>query len=464
MNNHDFIVKENERQKKNKRKQKQFLKNSKAFTLIELLAVIIILAILLIIAIPSVSNYIGDSRKSAYVASAKAYISSARFLLNNGKLKAYDTSATYYIPAKCLQMENDIDSSPYGKWKDRYIVTTFDGRRYDYYWASTDESEVGIELVNEDELDVDKIETGISTISPNVLIDGTDKVLVLNDNCFMGDWIDKTSGQSGGQGGNSGGDTPDVTLPTQINNTTWKLDVLTLRMEQEDCWNSGSNKKRCNVTVYVTNSGETSLTAWTASFILPHNTSIVSNSLSFASLSLDGDKVTLTGLSDFWHFISPGETKSNQIQIEMDRDYNLSLDDGKISYTFLSNDVQEGQSPSGVKGNAEDMNIDLATINVELKRKNYWGNAGDYSAIYDVIITNTSNFDISNWSFDLVLPSQIKVIEAWNVVANNIGDSTYRIGLNEWSNKRNIQAKKSVTISDAFRFGMTDINAMPDIK
>ena len=86
---------------------------------------IIILAILLIIAIPSVSNYIGDSRKSAYVASAKAYISSARLLINNGRLKAYDTSATYYIPAECLAMENETDS-PYGKWKDRYIGVTFD--------------------------------------------------------------------------------------------------------------------------------------------------------------------------------------------------------------------------------------------------------------------------------------------------------------------------------------------------
>ena len=45
--------------------------NKKGFTLIELLAVIIILGILMIIAIPSVTKYISDSRKSAYVDTAK---------------------------------------------------------------------------------------------------------------------------------------------------------------------------------------------------------------------------------------------------------------------------------------------------------------------------------------------------------------------------------------------------------
>ena len=40
---------------------------SKGFILIELLAVIIILGILILIAIPSVTNYINNSRKSTYV-------------------------------------------------------------------------------------------------------------------------------------------------------------------------------------------------------------------------------------------------------------------------------------------------------------------------------------------------------------------------------------------------------------
>ena len=48
--------------------------NKKGFTLIELLAVIIILGVLMIIAIPSVTEYISSSRKSAMVDTADGYI------------------------------------------------------------------------------------------------------------------------------------------------------------------------------------------------------------------------------------------------------------------------------------------------------------------------------------------------------------------------------------------------------
>ena len=50
------------------------MKKKNGFTLIELLAVIIILGILMIIAIPSVTSYINNSRKSAYVDTAKEII------------------------------------------------------------------------------------------------------------------------------------------------------------------------------------------------------------------------------------------------------------------------------------------------------------------------------------------------------------------------------------------------------
>ncbi len=50
------------------------MKKKNGFTLIELLAVIIILGILMIIAIPSVTNYISNSRKSAYVDTAKEIV------------------------------------------------------------------------------------------------------------------------------------------------------------------------------------------------------------------------------------------------------------------------------------------------------------------------------------------------------------------------------------------------------
>ena len=115
------------------------------FTLIELLAVIIILGVLMIIAVPSVTEYISNSRKNAYIATATRYIDGVRNEVNSGKFPVYDKEVTYYIPGSCVTMEKGGDS-PYGKWEDYYVVVTYDGSGYDYYWTSRDETNTGIYL------------------------------------------------------------------------------------------------------------------------------------------------------------------------------------------------------------------------------------------------------------------------------------------------------------------------------
>ena len=114
-------------------------KKKKGFTLIELLAVIIILGILMIIAIPSVTRYINDSRKSAYVDTAKEIVSGTRNLVNEGKLGMYDTTATYYIPADYINTENAL-KSPYGEFSQAYVGVVYDGKGYKYSWISCDDA------------------------------------------------------------------------------------------------------------------------------------------------------------------------------------------------------------------------------------------------------------------------------------------------------------------------------------
>ena len=124
------------------------MKRKNGFTLIELLAVIIILGILMIIAIPSVTSYINNSRKSAYVDTAKQIISGARNMVNEGKLEMYSTDTTYYIPSSCIKTENGGEAeSPYGKFKQAYIGVIYDGKGYDYFWISTDDAGEGVENV-----------------------------------------------------------------------------------------------------------------------------------------------------------------------------------------------------------------------------------------------------------------------------------------------------------------------------
>ena len=165
--------------------------NKKGFTLIELLAVIIILGILMIIAIPSVTKYINDSRKSSYIDTAEELVGAARNLVNDGKLEMYDTDATYYIDIACLKTENGGKAvSPYGDFvkEKAYVVVTFDGKGYEYFWTSIDDSGQGIkDLVRYDKLDTDRIESDlkIDDITINRGLDGRNKVILITErnNC-----------------------------------------------------------------------------------------------------------------------------------------------------------------------------------------------------------------------------------------------------------------------------------------
>ncbi len=165
-----------------KKETKTKLKQKKGFTLIELLAVIIILGILMIIAIPSVTSYISNSRKSAYVDTAKEIAASTRNFVNEGKLEMYNTDITYYIPAVCIETENEA-KSPYGDFEEAYVLVTYNGKGYNYYWMSRDEAGQGVkEPVAISDLNENDIESDIKadSINTDYTKDNTSKVLILD--------------------------------------------------------------------------------------------------------------------------------------------------------------------------------------------------------------------------------------------------------------------------------------------
>ena len=135
------VVKKNAAKKnvKDTPKKKRISKEKKsvkklAFTLIELLAVIVILGVLMLIAIPSVTNYINDSRKDVYVDTVKNYIKGATHLVNSGELDVYDPGATYYIPSSCIGLETG-GNSPFGEFDPAYIIVTYDNNTFNYFYS-----------------------------------------------------------------------------------------------------------------------------------------------------------------------------------------------------------------------------------------------------------------------------------------------------------------------------------------
>ena len=169
------------------------MKKEKGFTLIELLAVIIILGVIMLIAIPSVTRRISDSRKNAYVDTAKEVVKGAVPIVNGGELDMYDTDTTYYIHVNNIPTENGL-TSPYGDFKEAYIGVVYTGEGYQYYWISNDENKQGIkDITPVEDLDKTLIESNIEDLEIREKIEttgigGRSKIKILDEN---GEWEDK---------------------------------------------------------------------------------------------------------------------------------------------------------------------------------------------------------------------------------------------------------------------------------
>ncbi len=149
----------------------------KGFTLIELLAVIIILGILMLIAIPSVTNYINNSRKETYVDTVKEILKGASTLVNSGELDIYDPDTTYYLDIGLIPTENGEAKSPYDEFDEAYVVVTYDGENFDYYFVGNDKADLGVyppekeDVLSKDSIkNVDDIDTGVAIGNRNKIV------------------------------------------------------------------------------------------------------------------------------------------------------------------------------------------------------------------------------------------------------------------------------------------------------
>lgn len=142
------------------------MKNRRGFTLIEILAVIIILGVIMTVAITGVSSYILNSKKEAYIVSARQYVTNAKMNLNTFVYSFKDLDTTYYVHINNLMEEKKSDS-PFGKWIDAYVVVTFNGKTHDFYWVSVDETGNRVNLTKSDELNKDKVASSENLIVNN---------------------------------------------------------------------------------------------------------------------------------------------------------------------------------------------------------------------------------------------------------------------------------------------------------
>lgn len=139
--------------------------NKKGFTLIELLAVIVILAILLAMVIPKVSEYITNSRKDSFVATAKEIIDGVR---NSATSEIYElpigTDDVTIVSLSMVKLEKGKKKSPFnGTLLDKYSyvaivnVGTDEDPDYEYFIALRDSKRYTISLMAEEDITRDSI-------------------------------------------------------------------------------------------------------------------------------------------------------------------------------------------------------------------------------------------------------------------------------------------------------------------
>lgn len=157
------------------------MKNKKAFTLIELLAVIIILGVLMIIAVPSVTEYIQQSRKSSYITTIHQYISGASKKINAAETPMFDVDTTYYLPTSCIALEKGNGVTPFGDIEEGYVIVTYDGFKFDYYFTIRGSSKQGIPITSQSKLKNESILTGVKEIDTTIGIEGKNKIKIITD-------------------------------------------------------------------------------------------------------------------------------------------------------------------------------------------------------------------------------------------------------------------------------------------
>lgn len=143
----------------------------------------------MIIAVPAVSRYITNVRKNAYITTIKEYQSGVTQKVNNLEYSFLDIDTTYYVHIDNVLLEKG-GNSPFGDWLDAYVVVTYNGNGYDYYWTSVDESGYKVILKAIDEITIDDIITDSEKkISNKRAVENRSKIVIIDKN---GNLIEET--------------------------------------------------------------------------------------------------------------------------------------------------------------------------------------------------------------------------------------------------------------------------------
>lgn len=126
-----------------------FKLNNKGFSLIELLAAMVILIILFSSIMVSTGAIIRNSNKKAFIINAKAYANALRENSYQDNLSIDEEDSIFFIDPKYLEMDGTNYESPFGEYVVNYLVVTYDGNKFHYFYVAYDDEGWGVRLGKE---------------------------------------------------------------------------------------------------------------------------------------------------------------------------------------------------------------------------------------------------------------------------------------------------------------------------
>ncbi|MBE6158157.1 MAG: prepilin-type N-terminal cleavage/methylation domain-containing protein [Firmicutes bacterium] len=127
--------------------------NQKGFTLAELLAVIVIMCVLALIGIPTVTKYISNSKKSAYITTVKSYVSAVEKAYNSDMLDCSGDVGKFYVDFSDAKKLMENGKSPYGgEIKGNIRINVANNGEPTFSVFSRDDKNTGTSLINANQL------------------------------------------------------------------------------------------------------------------------------------------------------------------------------------------------------------------------------------------------------------------------------------------------------------------------
>ena len=153
--------------------------NNKGFSLVEMLAVVAILGILSGLGMIAYSRIVQNSKLDIYLNIVKMQKNAVAKLVNSDEYYAEDDNTVYYFDYRLLDDES-IKKSPFADWAGAYVIVTYNGKKYSYYWTGVDKAGWKIDLNKQvDELTRNDIyNVNSRTIIPGKQVGGRDNIVI----------------------------------------------------------------------------------------------------------------------------------------------------------------------------------------------------------------------------------------------------------------------------------------------